>query len=265
MKFNNRNTIISSKAKIGRNVRIGDNTVIYDYAEIGDNTIICNDCVIGEPLNDYYFNENYQNPATKIGEGSLIRSHAIIYAGCEIGNKFISGHRITIRENSKIGDSCLIGTSCDLQGDLKIGSFCRLHSNVDIAQKSELGNFVFMYPFSVLTNDLFPPSNNLKGSYIGNFSVIGVHSVILPNVRIGENCIIGANSVVNKNLESYSFARGNPVEILMDIRKFTAFGIGKPYPWMKKFERGMPWEGIGFDLWMSRGDSHSVENQGPEI
>ena len=59
MKFNNKNIYISPKAKIGKNVKIGDNTSIYDNVVISDNTIITNDCVIGEPLQDYYFNNNY--------------------------------------------------------------------------------------------------------------------------------------------------------------------------------------------------------------
>ncbi len=256
MKFNNRNRSISPLAKIGANVKIGDNTVIYDNVEIGDDTIICNDCVIGEPLNDYYYNEDYQNPPTFIGGRSLIRSHAIIYAGCLIGKNLITGHRITIRENSHIGDSCLVGTSCDLQGELTIGSFCRLHSNVHIAQASALGDFVFMYPFSVLANDSCPPSNKLKGSYIGNYTQVGVHSIILSNIKIGENCVIGANSVVNKKLEDFSFALGDPAKVLMDVRQFVVFGEGRPYPWMNRFERGMPWEGIGYDLWMSGKNSH---------
>ena len=91
MKFNNINVIISPKAKIGKNVRIGDNTTIYDNVEIGDNTIISNNCIIGEPLNDYYFNEEYNNPSTIIGENSLIRSHTIIYAGNVFGENFSCG------------------------------------------------------------------------------------------------------------------------------------------------------------------------------
>ncbi len=71
MKFNNRNVFISPNAKIGENVRIGDNTVIYDNVEIGSNSTICNDCVIGEPLNTYYSDNNYKNPATRIGEKSF--------------------------------------------------------------------------------------------------------------------------------------------------------------------------------------------------
>lgn len=253
MKFNNRNIFISSKAKIGANVLIGDNTIIYDYVEIGDNSIICNNCEIGEPLNAYYQDENYQNPPTYIGDGALIRSHAIIYAGSVIGKNLITGHRITIRENTHIGASCLIGNLCELQGELTIGSFCRLHSNVHLSQYSSLGDFVFMYPFSTMTNDSFPPSNNIKGSFINNYTVIGVHCIILPNVSIGENCVIGANSVINKKIDDFSFASGNPGQVIMNVRELVALGIGKPYPWMNHFERGMPWEGIGYNAWITGG------------
>jgi len=253
MKFNNRNVSISPLAKIGNNVKIGDNSVIYDYVEIGDNTIICNDCVIGEPLNAYYSDNNYKNPTTYIGAGGLIRSHSIIYAGCTIGKSITTGHRITIREYTRIGNSCMVGTLCDLQGNLKIGSFCRLHSNVHIAQYSQIGDFVFMYPYSVMANDPNPPSNNLKGSYIGNYTQVGIHSIILSNIKIGENCVIGANSVVNKKLGDFTFAMGDPANILMDVRKFAVLGEGRPYPWMTRYDRGMPWEGIGYELWMAQG------------
>ena len=73
MLFNNYNVQISPKASIGSKVRIGDNTVIYDNVVIEDNVTISHDCIIGEPLNEYYSNPEYKNPETIIGSGSLIR------------------------------------------------------------------------------------------------------------------------------------------------------------------------------------------------
>ena len=253
MKFNNRNVFISPSAKIGRNVRIGDNTAIYDNVTIGDDTVICNDCIVGEPLAAYYGDPGYQNPPTLVGPGSVVRSHSIIYAACTIGPRFGSGHRVTIREHSSIGEGCSIGTLSDIQGYVKIGNRCRLHSNVHIAQGCSIGDFVFLYPFSVMTNDPCPPSTDINGGQIGNYSVVGVHAVILPNVRVGENCLIGANSVVNRRLPDYSLAMGDPAKVVMDLRKFVVMGKGNPYPWMKRFDRGMPWEGMGYDAWMQKG------------
>jgi len=252
MKFNNRNVYVSPKSKIGRNVKIGDNSAIYDNVEIGDNSIICNDTVLGEPLPAYYQAPDYENPPTAIGPDSLVRSHAIIYAGCTIGAGFSSGHRITIRENTMIGDHCSVGTLSDIQGNVRIGNYCRLHSNVHLAQTCVLGDFVFMYPYSVMTNDPHPPSEDVKGGYIGDYTQVGVHAVILPGIRVGENCLIGASSVVNKRVEDFSLAMGDPIRVVMDIRKYVVLGKGKPYPWMYRFERGLPWEGIGYDVWIKQ-------------
>lgn len=259
MKFSRHNAQISRKAALGRNVKIGDNSVIYDSVEIGDNTIICNDCVIGEPLAAYYHDAGYENPRTVIGPDSLIRSHAIIYAGCRMGAGFSTGHRVTIRENCTLGERCSIGTLSDLQGEISMGDYCRLHSNVHLAQHSTLGDFVFLYPFSVMTNDPYPPSTDLKGGHIGNYTQVGVHAVILPGVRVGENCLIGANSVVSKRVPDYSLATGDPARVVMDIRKYVALGKGKPYPWMNRFDRGMPWKGIGYDAWSKQQSKEQAE------
>lgn len=250
MKFSDRNVDISSKARIGKNVKIGDNTSIYDNVEIGDNSIVCNDCVIGEPLSSYYKTAVYENPPLVIGPNSLIRSHSIIYAGCSIGAGLSTGHRLTIREHSVIGEHCSIGTLSDIQGNVRIGNYCRLHSNVHISQTCSIGDYVFLYPFSVMTNDPYPPSTDIKGGHIGNYSQIGVHAVILPGIQVGENCLIGANSVVSKHVPDFSLATGDPAKVILDIRKYAVMGKGYPYPWMNRFDRGLPWEGIGYDAWI---------------
>lgn len=252
MKFTGRNLYVSPKAKIGKNVRIGDNCTVYDGVEIGDDSIICNDTVLGEPLASYYRDSAYINPPTIIGHDSIVRSHTIIYAACNIGARFSSGHRVTVREDTIVGEGCSIGTMSDIQGQVKIGKFCRLHSNVHLAQGSSLGDFVFMYPYSVMTNDPYPPSNDIRGGFIGSYTQVGVHAVILPGIKVGENCLVGANSVVNKRLPDFSLAMGDPIKVVMDIRTYVAMGKGNPYPWMKRFDRGMPWEGIGYDVWMQQ-------------
>jgi acetyltransferase-like isoleucine patch superfamily enzyme len=252
MKFNGRNVYISPKSKLGQNVRIGDNSTVYDNVEVGDNTILCNDTVIGEPLASYYRDSSYENPTTVIGPASLVRSHSVIYAGSTIGARFSSGHRVTIRENTTIGEGCSIGTLCDIQGHVKMGNYCRLHSNVHIAQSCSMSDFVFLYPFSVMTNDPYPPSTDTQGGHIGSYTQVGVHVVILPGIQVGENCLIAANSVVSRNLPDFSLAKGDPIRILMDIRKYVVMGKGNPYPWMHRFGRGMPWETIGFDAWSQR-------------
>ncbi|HBE43302.1 MAG TPA: N-acetyltransferase [Bacteroidales bacterium] len=250
MMFNNLNLRISPKASIGKNVRIGDDTVIFDNVVIEDNVTITHNCIIGEPLNSYYSDPEYGNPPTVIGRGSLIRSHAIIYAGNRLGEQVSTGHRVTLRENNIIGDHSVIGTLSDLQGNVIIGKYCRLYSNVHIAALSVLGDFVALYPYVVMTNDPYPPSDDLKGGTIGDYTQVGTHSTILAGVMIGHNCLIGALSVVSKTVSDYSLVMGEPAKVIMDVRNYVALGKGHLYPWMNRFSRGTPWDGIGYDAWM---------------
>lgn len=250
MKFNKRNVFISPDAFIGRNVKIGDNTSIYDHVIVEDNSIIANDCILGEPLSTYYSDADYKNPQTIIGKESLIRSHTIIYAGSQIGEHFSCGHRVTIREHSIIGKHCRIGTISDLQGFLEIGDYCWLHSNVHIGQQSKIGNFVFVYPYVVFTNDPTPPSNICIGPTVGDYSQIAVFSVLLPGVKIGKHCLIGAGSVVGKNVPDFQLALGSPAKIIKNVREIKSRETGKShYPWPYRFDRGMPWQDLDFDNW----------------
>lgn len=252
MNFNNHNVQISPKASIGKNVKIGDNTSILDNVTIGENSIISNNCIIGEPLSDYYYNENYNNPNTVIGSGSLIRSHAIIYSGNTIGNDFSTGHRVTIRENMKIGNHCRIGTLSDLQGFSEIGNYCWLHSNVHIGQHSKIGNFVFIYPYAVFTNDPHPPSTICIGPSVDDYSQIAVGSILLPGVKLGKHVLVGANSVVGKDVEDYQLVVGNPAKPIKDVRELISKETGKShYPWPYNFDRGMPWKDIGYENWIT--------------
>jgi acetyltransferase-like isoleucine patch superfamily enzyme len=257
MKFNNNNVDISPMAIIGNNVRIGDNTTIYDNVEIGDNTIISNNCIIGEPLADYYHNSNYINPVTTIGKDSFVRSHSIIYSGSTIGDNFSTGHRVTIRENMKIGNHCRIGTLCDLQGFSEMGDYCWLHSNVHIGQQSKIGNFVFIYPYTVFTNDPHPPSNICIGPTVDDYTQIAVGAILLPGVKLGKHVLVGAQAVVGKNVDDYQIVIGNPAKPLKDVRELISRETGKShYPWPYNFERGMPWKNIGYENWMKTNNNN---------
>ena len=252
MKINNKRLNISSKAEICQNVKIGDDTIIYDNVFIGDNTIISNNCVIGEPSNDYYNNKSYTNKKTFIGANSLIRSHTIIYCESTFGDNFQTGHRVTIREKTTFGKSCQVGTLSDIQGDVEFGDYCRLHSNVHIGKGSKIGSYVFIYPYVVLTNDPHPPSNICSGATVGDYSQIAVQSIILPGITIGQHVLIGANSTVNKNVNDYSLVAGSPAKLITDVREIKSKENPKEshYPWPKSFERGLPWEGLGYYKWL---------------
>jgi acetyltransferase-like isoleucine patch superfamily enzyme len=252
MKFNQRNVYISPKAKIGVNVKIGDNTSIYDHVEIGDDSIICNDCQIGEPLPAYYSKDDYENPVTKIGANALIRSHATIYAGNTIGDHLITGHYIMLRAKNVLGHHNSIGNFTEIHGFATLGNFVRLHSNACICEHAIVHDFVWVSPGVILTNDKTPPTNQLAAPEIGAYTLLAANSIVLPGIKIGEHCLVGASSVVTRDVKDYSVVKGNPARFSSDIRTLTSPLTGqKHYPWPKHFDRGMPWQGQDYEQWLN--------------
>lgn len=254
MKFTGRNIHIGRNVILGKNVRIGDNTVIYDNVVIGDNTIISNDCVLGEPLNDYYYDPSYENPQLVIGAESLIRSHAIFYAGSVFGDNLQTGHRVTVREHTYTGHNCQFGSYNDIQGECRIGNYVRCQSFVNIGQHSDIDDFVFIFPYVVLTNDPTPPSMVQKGVTLGQYSVITTATTMLPGATLGKHCLTAANSTVGGIFDDYSFIGGNPATTICDVRKaplFNEITKKRHYPWPENFSRNMPWDGIGYKEWLN--------------
>lgn len=251
--YKGNNIRISPSARIGNNVRIGDNTVIYDNVFIGDNTIICNDCIIGEPCNDYYSKMgSYENPQTIIGSDSIIRSYSIIYSDSTFGIGLQTGHRVTIREKTIMGQHCSVGTLCDIQGHSVFGDYVRMHSNVHIGHNSTIGNYCWIYPYTVFTNDPTPPSDICIGPTVGDYSIVATQCLLLPGVKIGQHCLVGACSMVSKDIEDYKVAVGSPAKVVKDIREVRDRETGEAhYPWPYRFDRNMPWFGKNYEEWLS--------------
>ncbi|MBP7216026.1 MAG: hypothetical protein KBA46_01950 [Candidatus Omnitrophica bacterium] len=153
---------IASKARLGKGVIVGAHAIIYDNVELGDYCVVGPHVIIGEPDERFYESKAYRFSKTIIGNRALIRSGTIIYAGCSIGSFFRTGHYAVIREKTRIGDHCSFGTLAQSDGNCRIGNYVRIHYNAHICQKAIVGNFVWIYPYSILVNDLHPPCNQCK-------------------------------------------------------------------------------------------------------
>jgi len=159
---------------------------------------------------------------TVLGANAVIRSHTVIYSGNIIGDDFKTGHHVMIRENNIIGNNVSIGTHSVLEHDVKMGNNVRVHSNVFIPEYSILEDYCWIGPNVVLTNALYPLSKrvkeNLKGPLIKKRAIIGANSTILPGITIGENSLIGAGSVVTKDVDNNVVVAGNPAKVINNIK-----------------------------------------------
>jgi len=238
MTFIHSSAQISTKAQIGEASEIGPFSIIHGNVIIGKNVKIGAFCELGIA--------NLQGPRSPlvIGDNSLIRSHSTFYESSSFESELITGHYVTVRENSHCGKGFQIGTQSEIQGDCKIGNYVKFQSNVFVGKKTIIGNFVRISPYVTLTNDPTPPSNTLLGCIIGDYAVISAASVILPGVKVGSHSLVAAKACVLKDVPKETVVGGVPAKVLgktTDIK--LRDGSNRPaYPWNKHFTRNYPKE-----------------------
>lgn len=164
-----------------------------------------------------------------IGKNPNIRQPTIIYPGNIIGDNFQTGHFVTIREENKIGTNVSIGSHSNIEHHIIIEDNVRIHSNCFISEYSVLKHDCWIGPNAVLTNAKYPKSINVKkeliGPVIGEYSIIGANSTILPGVKIGKYALIGAGSVITKDIIDFVIVAGNPCKIIGDIRELDKYDL----------------------------------------
>jgi acetyltransferase-like isoleucine patch superfamily enzyme len=245
----NGNYLKYDNVSIGHNVVIGHGAIIYPNVEIGDNTVIGPYCTIGEPTADFYKEniacvEKHHFKKTYIGPDSVVRSYSIIYEDVQIGAGFQSGHRVTIREKTSIGTMCSVGTQTDILDSVKLGNYVRVHSSVFMGQYTVIEDYAWIYPYVALTNDRHPPVYNPRGVVIKKYAVVSTSSVIMPAVIVGENALVGAHSVVTKNVDAEMLVLGNPARVKCSVRDIRDENGNPIYPWKDHIKeyRGYPWQ-----------------------
>lgn len=110
----------------------------------------------------------------------------------------------------EIGDNTYIGEGCNLRaggGLLKIGNQCSISQNITIVVSNH------QYKKGQLIKDQ-PWTTDHNFVIIGDDVWVGANSVILPGVKIGTGAIIGAGSVVTKDVPDYAIVVGNPAHVL---------------------------------------------------
>jgi len=139
-----------------------------------------------------------------------------------------TGKNVTIYEpsniyNCKIGDDSFIGPFVEIQKNVKIGKNCRIQSHSFICEKTSIDDNCFISHGVTFVNDLFKDGKRSfgdktkwKGAKIGKEVLIGSNATILP-VKICNQVVIGAGSVVTKNINKKGIYAGNPAKMLKKI------------------------------------------------
>jgi acetyltransferase-like isoleucine patch superfamily enzyme len=190
---------------------------IYENVNLGAGTMVEDFCIVGTPPRGAAAGAL----ATVIGDGSVIRSHTVIYAGNTIGRNFQTGNKVNIRESNRIGNNVSIGTLSVIEHHVEIADNVRIHTQVFIPEYSVLEEGCWIGPNVVFTNAKYPLSPGVKDSLAGPIirkgAKIGANSTLLPGVVIGENALVGAGSVVVRDVPAGAVVVGNPARVIRQV------------------------------------------------
>jgi acetyltransferase-like isoleucine patch superfamily enzyme len=154
-------------------------------------------------------------PDVKLGEDVKIYAFVNLY-GCTIG------------------DESKIGTFVEIQKGASIGKRVKVSSHTFICEGVTIEDYVFIGHGVMFINDRYPRSANPDGSLqteadwkcvptrIAKGASIGSNATILCGVSVGEGAIVGAGSVVTKDVPSYTVVAGNPARVLRKLEPVTS-------------------------------------------
>ena len=153
-----------------------------------------------------------------IGQYSLVRDDV------QIGPDSKVWHHCNIY-GCKIGKNTQIGSFCEVKEGVVIGDDCRFQSYVFVSEHTQIGNRVFIGPRVTFLNDKYPTASkainktwSLDRIVIEDEVSIGGGAVILPGVYIKKGAVIGAGSVVTKDVPKFAVICGNPARIIGNVK-----------------------------------------------
>ena len=151
-------------------------------------------------------------PDVRLGRGARVFAFVNLY-GCEIG------------------DETKIGTFVEIQKGARIGARCKISSHTFICEGVTIEDEVFVGHSVTFINDLFPRATTAGGglqteadwecrpTVVRKGASIGSGATLLCGVTIGEHAIVGAGSVVTKDVPPYGVVAGNPARLLRTLPK----------------------------------------------
>jgi acetyltransferase-like isoleucine patch superfamily enzyme len=191
---------------------LGDGVKVLEYAVVGKQPVLSpRSTASREPV----------DPAC-IGDGTVVSTGAIVFAGSQIGARVILGDQSCVRERVWIGDDVVLGRGSLVENDTTIGPLTRIQADAYITAHSVLEENVFVAPCVVTTNDNFMGRTEhrhetTKGPTIRRGARIGGGAILCPGIEIGEEAFVGAGAVVTKDVPPRAVVVGNPARVLRDV------------------------------------------------
>lgn len=213
--------VIMENAQVGAGSHIGNGVIIYPKVKVGKNAWIEDYAVLGrQPKGTKHTALSVKSvKPLKIGDNAVIGTQTVIYAGCTIGNNVYVSDGCIIRENNKIDDLVRLGKGVIFEHNAHLEEKVIVQANAIIGEYMVIEEGAFIgNTFSAnvdkymkMHEDRFNPPK------IRKYARIGGNVTLVPGVEIGEYAVVGAGSVVTKNVEAKTIVVGNPARFLRKV------------------------------------------------
>ncbi len=203
---------------------IDPTATVYPGTVLGEGVKVLEHAVVGKQpsLSPRSTAKREPLPPAVVGDGTIVSTGAVVFAGSEIGARVILGDQSCVRERVRIGDDVVIGRGSLVENDTTIGAMTRIQAEAYITAYSTLEEHVFVAPCVVTTNDNFMGRTErrhelMRGPTIRRGARVGGGAILCPGVEIGEEAFVGAGAVVTKDVEARMLVVGNPARVLRPI------------------------------------------------
>jgi acetyltransferase-like isoleucine patch superfamily enzyme len=204
--------------------RVHPTAIVYPGTVLGEGVKVLEHAVVGKQpaLSPRSTAKRGELPPAEIGDGTIVSTGALVFAGAKIGARVILGDQSCVRERVVIGDDVVLGRGSLVENDTTIGAMTKIQAEAYITAYSTLEEHVFIAPCVVTTNDNFMGRTErrheqIKGPTIRRGARIGGGAVLLPGLEIGEEAFVGAGAVVTKNVEPRMLVVGNPARVMRAV------------------------------------------------